>query len=492
MKQSSKFPDPVYRETVLAPAFDHVKAHFADYLHSIDQAHLVMLRETGILSAKQAAVTANALAATRRELDIDKLSYTGEFEDYFFLVEAEHEKRHGTSENMLHLARSRNDIDHTAFRLALMHRADEFMETALSAASAMVDKAQQESATLVVAYTHGQPAQPSTFGHYLAAAIEVFARDAKRLDQALDDLDRCPMGAAAITGSGFPIDRQRVSNLLGFREPAVNTYGCIAAVDHVTGLYSAVKLIFLHLGRLIQDLFHWSSFEVGQLRVSDGLVQVSSIMPQKRNPVAIEHLRHMASVSVGYCDTVLGTMHNTPFTDMNDSEAEVQHVGLKAFGHGGRTLRLLEAVVAGCSIDAFRAREIIEASCITVTELADTLVRDCDIGFRQAHGIASATARKVIQGRARLVDGYEEFKEAFAASTGRTTEMSAASYAAAVWPRTFVERRNCLGGPAPEALEHGLKNCRESLRELGSKQAVRQSRRARAALELNHAFASLL
>ena len=222
--------------------------------------------------------------------------------------------------------------------------------------------------------------------------------DIGRLLEARAALDLSPMGAAAITTSGFPIDRARVAELLGFAAPKRNAYGCIASVDYVTGLYSALKLPFLHLGRLIQDFQFWSAFEVGQLHLPGGLVQISSIMPQKRNPVPIEHLRHLASATCGHCDTVTGVMHNTPFTDMNDSEGEVQQAGYAAFDSGGRVLRLLSAVIGAAKIDAARVRRTTEAACITVTELADTLVREEGLSFRQAHDVAAA-ARAVIAGR---------------------------------------------------------------------------------------------
>ena len=140
---------------------------------------------------------------------------------------------------------------------------------------------------------------------------------------------------------------------IGFDAPLLNSYGCIASVDYITGLYSAMKLVFLHLGRLIQDLGFWSAFEVGQLYVPNSLVQVSSIMPQKRNPVPIEHLRHLASVTAFRCDMVVNTMHNTPFTDMNDSEGEVQQaisVVKKRTGGHERTIRPLALGVGGVRI----------------------------------------------------------------------------------------------------------------------------------------------
>jgi argininosuccinate lyase len=421
MTDASTFPDPVYRDTMLAPLFEGVKRHYAGHMAEIDRAHLVMLAETGILSAEAAGRIARGLRDIAAETDIAALSYTGEYEDYFFLVEAELRRRLGDLGGALHTARSRNDIDHTVFRMELRTRAEALLDRALRLTDRLIAKARAETATLIVAYTHGQPAQPTTFGHYLSAAIEVLQRDAARLDAATEALDLCPMGAAAITTSGFPIDRARVAGILGFEAPLLNSYGCIAAVDYVTGLYSAIKLVFLHLGRVIQDLQFWSAFEVGQLHVPNAFVQVSSIMPQKRNPVPIEHLRHLSSMTVGRCDAVVNTMHNTPFTDMNDSEGEVQQAGLAAFESGGRALDLLAALLPACAIRADRVRANMDAACVTITELADTLVRDEGLSFRQAHEIAARTARAVIAEERPLGAGYAAFAAAFEAETGRAT-----------------------------------------------------------------------
>ena len=492
MDDTSTFPDPTYRDTVLAPLFEGVKQHYAAHMGALNRAHLVMLAETGILTTDDAQKIAGALRDIDAEVDIPSLTYTGEYEDYFFLVEAELRKRLGDLGGALHTARSRNDMDHTLFKMALRSRADHMLGQVLSLADALIAKAEAEKSTLIVAYTHGQPAQPSTFGHYLAAAIEVLLRDAARLATAIDGLGACPMGAAAITTSGFPIDRERVAHILGFEDPLLNSYGCIASVDYVTGLYSAIKLIFLHLGRLIQDLQFWSAFEVGQLYVPNSLVQISSIMPQKRNPVPIEHMRHLASVTVGRCDTIVNTMHNTPFTDMNDSEGEVQQAGYAAFDSGGRVLELLAAMLPACSINADRVRRTTEAACITITELADTLVRDEGLSFRQAHEIAAHTARAVIRDGIALGQGYAAFTAAFRAETGRDTALDPAAFETATAPETFVARRDRPGGPAPAALDRAFATYRESWAHLATGRQVRHTRLTEADTALGAAFDRLL
>ncbi len=492
MTDTSSFPDPVYQETVLAPLFDGVKAHHAAHMAAINRAHLIMLAETKILGAPRAADIAAALNAIDTEIDLSTLEYTGEHEDYFFLVEAELRVRIGDLGGALHTARSRNDMDHTVFKMALRERTSALLALVHELTEKLIDKSETEADTLIVAYTHGQPAQPSTFGHYLGAAIEVLLRDAERLDAAAAALEFCPMGAAAITTSGFPIDRHRTAELLGFKEPLLNSYGCIASVDYVTGLYSAMKLLFLHLGRVIQDLQFWSAFEVGQLYVPNSLVQISSIMPQKRNPVPIEHLRHLSSMTVGRCDAVVYTMHNTPFTDMNDSEGEVQQGGYAAFESGTRVLALFAALAPACSINAGNVRRNADAACVTITELADTLVQTEDLTFRQAHEVAAKTARAVISAGKPLGDGFDEFSAAFQAEAGRPSGLDEDTYRQVTSPEHFIAVRNRLGGPGTAAMSEALSRYRENLSRLTAANSTRDGRVKDASSKLETAFAKLM
>lgn len=490
----SVFPDPVYKETVLKPLFEGAKVHHLEGFRAIDRAHLVMLAETGIVETAQAAAIAGALEAIDREIDVSSLAYTGEVEDFFFLVEKELKRRLGPDlAGRLHTARSRNDIDHTLFKIALRERIDLLLARAQRLLETLIVAAEREKETLIVAYTHGQPAQPTTFGHYLAAVIEVLIRDIARLREAREIVDLCPMGAAAITTSGFPIDRARVAELLGFSAPLQNSYGCIAAVDYVTATYGAIELMFLHLGRPIQDLQFWSSFEVGQLYVPNALVQISSIMPQKRNPVPIEHLRHLASQTLARARGLLEIVHNTPFTDMNDSEGETQAMGYQAFDCAWRVLDLLSALVEQVRIDPRRVAANIRRSCITVTELADSLVRLEGLSFREGHEIAAAVARAVVGVDGDLsTDGYPAFLEAFARSTGRQTMVDQATFARLVSPAHFVAVRGRYGGPAPEPMAAALAGYREKAAAFAAAASADAARLAEAGRQRQERFAALM
>ena len=371
-----RFPAAVYRETVLAPLFEGVKQHHWRQQMRINRASAIMLAAQGLLTRAEAGAILQALDDIERGTDIPALAYTGEHEDFFFLVQTELERRLGVeTAGKLHTGRSRNDIDHTVFKMALKERLVVLLDDLLGAIAALLEVAEANRGTLVVAYTHGQPAQPTTYGHYLGALIELLLRDVERLRLASRYPDLSSMGAAAITTSGFPLDRGAMAELLGFAGVQDNAYGCIAANDYVTSVYGALQLLFIHLGRFAQDLNAWTAFEVGHLHVPDAYVQVSSIMPQKRNPVAVEHLRLLCSLAAGRAGATLAVLHNTPFTDVNDAEGEVQVAGYAAFDAGGRALRLLAGFIRAARVDEARVRRHIDESCITATELADSLVR---------------------------------------------------------------------------------------------------------------------
>ena len=482
MRDFSKFPAPEYKDTVLAPLFDGFKRHHRDHLIAIHHAHGVMLAERGLLRPDELRAILGAIQAATAGLDPVTLVYTGEHEDFFFWLEAELRTHLGADlAGRLHTGRSRNDIDHTIFKMSLRARLLALLARLEGLLTILLARAEQGAATLVVAYTHGQPAQPTTFGHYLAALIEMLLRDAGRLLHTLETVDRCSMGAAAITTSGFGLDRARVADLLGFAAVQENAYGCIAAVDYVAETYAALKTLCLGLGRFVQDLNTWTGFEIGHIRVPDAFVQISSIMPQKRNPVPVEHLRLLCSLAAGRAEAVLLTLHNTPFTDMNDAEGEVQAAGYEAFDTVDRALMLLTGFMEAIEIDEARVRRHIAESCITITEVADTLVREEAISFRQAHEVASVLARRLIAAGETLANlPMAAFVHAFAAVIGRPPAMDEARFRIVGTPEYFVSVRTMFGGPAPAALAASFTRSRAALAGVTASRGAYEARIAAA------------
>ena len=487
------FPAPVFKDTVLAPLFEGAKANFVDAFRRVDRAHCVMLYETGILTPAQGKMIARALADVEQTLDLKTVAYTGEVEDLFFLIEhALKDRLDADTAGRLHTGRSRNDIDHTIFKIVLKQRIDTLLGQMRHLLDQLIKKADAEAETLVVAYTHGQPAQPTTFGHYLSAYIEMLTGDIERLAAARAIVDRSSMGAGAITTTGFPLNRERMAELMGFAAIRRNSYGCIAAVDYITAPYSAVRLAMLHLGRLVQDFQYWTGFEVGQMHVPDGFVQISSILPQKRNTVPIEHARLLASLAAGRAETALSVMHNTPFTDMNDAEGEVQAASHAAFVDAGRAIDLVASLVGAVSINAARVAANLDRSCATITELADTLVRVEQLSFRHAHEIAAATARAVVAAGSSLREaGYKPFADAFRHATGRDSTMNEARFREVVSPEHFIAVRTLPGGPAPAPLRAAIADYRQQAADFAKDAKTIADREAAQAKMLDDAFAAL-
>lgn len=456
---NSTFPNETYKDTVLELLFEASKTGFADYHFRVNLAHAVMLAEQEILTGNQAKDILNALIEIEKNIDVPNLKYTGEVEDYFFYVEGELIKKLGGDlAGRLHTGRSRNDIDHTIFKMNLMDLSANLLTELNQLIATLLKVAEEKKSTIVLAYTHGQPAQPTTWGHYLGSFIEVLQRDVDRINNALRTVEMCSMGAAAITTTGFNLNRERMAELLGFACPLENSYGCISSIDYVTGLYSAMKVMFINIGRFIQDMAQWSSFEVGHLYVPNEFVQISSIMPQKRNPVPIEHMRLMASLSAGHCDTIINTMHNTPNTDMNDSETEVQSAGHEAFKSGSRLLRLLNDFSSSVQINEERVEKHINESCATITEIADSIARIEGLPFKLAHEIAAEMAKETIAKNSSLtVFDYDAFCNIYKECCGSETKIKRDTLKEIASPGHFIAVRKITGGPAMPAFEASLK-----------------------------------
>ena len=217
-------------------------------------------------------------------------------EDLFFHVEKCLQQECGAEiAGKIHTARSRNDIDITMYRMVMRCEILKLVAAVIGVSRVLVQVAGDNVNTLMPAYTHTQPAQPTTLAHYLMAAVEFLEQDVERLRALFGRVNRSPLGACANTTTGFPIDRDYTVQLLGFEGVQPNSYGSIAAVDYIAEAACVIAVAMISVGRLVQDLLRWCSDEFGFLRLSDAYVQISSIMPQKRNPVALEHVRILAS-----------------------------------------------------------------------------------------------------------------------------------------------------------------------------------------------------
>ncbi|HET7698355.1 MAG TPA: argininosuccinate lyase [Vicinamibacterales bacterium] len=452
---------PEYVRIVLNENFEDAKAQFLDPLMAINYAHLVMLAEQGIVTRADAGAIRRSLDA----IDVDAvrgISYDGSYEDLFFYVDRLVSRGCGDdASGRLHTARSRNDIDMTMYRMQQRRWILGVIESTLALRRALMPLAERYRDAVFAAHTHTQPAQPTTMAHYLQAVIEQLERDTVRLQAAYRSTNQNPLGACAITGTGFPIDRARTTELLGFDAPTVNTYGSIATVDYLLESVSATSVLLVGLGRVVQDLLLWCTMEFGYLRLADGFVQGSSIMPQKRNPVALEHARAIGSKAVGQAAGVIVAAHNTPFGDIVDTEDDLQPLVAQMFKDATRAISLVAAAMADAEFDVERLAARAGAHWITITELADTLVRDHQLPFKAAHGVAAQLiAGATAAPGASLAD---VLREASTAICGKEVIYTDAQLAEILSPTHFVAIRKTHGGPSPSETARALAVSKQAL-----------------------------
>ena len=445
---------PEYVACVLNENFEDAKAQFLAPLMAIHFAHLVMLADQQIVSAADATTVRAALESISID-DVRRVTYDGTCEDLFFYVERLIVAAGGEeAAGRLHTARSRNDIDMTMYRMQQRELILTVLTGVVRLRTVLIDLADRHREDVFAAHTHTQPAQPSTIAHYLLAVIEQLERDAIRLRAAYASTNQNPLGACAITGTGFPIDRQRTTALLGFDGATGNTYGSIATVDYLLESVSATAVLLAGLGRVVQDLLLWCTSEFGYLRLSDGFVQRSSIMPQKRNPVALEHARAIASKALGQTTAIILSVHNTPFGDIVDTEDDLQPLVLSMFRDAARAVTLVAAAMGGAEFNRDRLAERAGLGWITVTELADTLTRDHGVPFRQGHEVATrlvaAAAREPAASIATLLSRVST------EVLGRAVEYDDAALAELLSPQHFVRVRTTPGGPAPSETARAL------------------------------------
>jgi argininosuccinate lyase len=453
--------DPEYVSCVLNENFEDAKAQFLAPLMAIHYAHLVMLAEQQIVPRADARVIRDGLDS----LDVAAMKqarYDGTCEDLFFFVERLIVAACGEdAAGRLHTARSRNDIDMTMYRMQQRGLILELAGGTHGLRQVLIDLADAHREDVFAAHTHTQPAQPTTMAHYLLAVVEQLERDGVRLRAAYAGTNLNPLGACAITGTGFPIDRARTTGLLGFDAPTGNTYGSIATVDYLLESVSGAAVLLAGLGRVVQDLLLWCTREFGYLRLGDGFVQCSSIMPQKRNPVALEHARALGSKALGQAVAVLLTVHNTPFGDIVDTEDDLQPLVFSMFADANRAVRLTAAAMASAEFDRARLAARAEEGGITVTELADTLTRDHGVPFKTGHKVASRFVAEC--DRRPQAPRSSILREVATAVLGRAVEYDEAALTELLSARHFVNVRTTPGGPAPSETARAIAASRARL-----------------------------
>ncbi|MBN8485750.1 MAG: argininosuccinate lyase [Sphingomonadales bacterium] len=356
------------------------------------KAHVDMLAAQGIVSAEDAALISGGLDQVAAEYEANGVPENWDLEDIHMTTESRLAELIGPAAGRLHTARSRNDQVATDFRLWVREAMDQADAGLKALQVALVTRAGEHAASIMPGFTHLQTAQPVTLGHHLLAYYEMAARDRSRFADARVRLNQSPLGAAALAGTGFPIDRHRTAAALGFDGPTRNSLDSVSDRDFALDYLMAAAQTALHLSRLAEEFIIWASQPFGFVTLPDSLSTGSSIMPQKKNPDAAELVRGHAGRIVGCLTSLMITMKGLPLAyskDMQDDKPPV----FEAAGLLTLCLAAMTGMVEGAAFRTERMRAAAELGYATATDLADWLVRQAGIPFREAHHITGAAVK---------------------------------------------------------------------------------------------------
>jgi argininosuccinate lyase len=356
------------------------------------KAHAAMLGDTGIIPAEDAAAILDGLDRVAAEYEANGVPEQAELEDIHMHVEHRLGELIGPAAGRLHTARSRNDQVATDFKLWVRAACDEAADAIRGLQRALVERAEEHVDTIMPGFTHLQVAQPVTLGHHLLAYYEMLRRDVSRFADARARMNHSPLGSAALAGTGFPIDRDATAAALGLDQPTANSLDAVSDRDFALDYLSAAAQCSLHLSRLAEELILWSSQQFGFVKLSDDYSTGSSIMPQKRNPDAAELVRGHSGRIVGALVSLMVTMKGLPLAYSKDMQDDKEPV-FEARDLLMVSLEALAGMVSTLEFVPERMREAAAAGFSTATDLADWLVREAGVPFREAHHLTGRAVK---------------------------------------------------------------------------------------------------
>jgi len=363
-------------------------------------AHAAMLARAGVLSADDERAIREGLAAIAAEIEAGRFPFEEALEDIHMNIEARLTERIGDAGRRLHTGRSRNDQVATDFRLWVRDAIDGLDAQAADLMRALAGRAAEFAADPMPGFTHLQAAQPVTFGHHLLAYVEMLGRDRGRLADCRARLNESPLGAAALAGTGFPIDRAMTAHALGFARPAANSLDAVSDRDFALEFLGACAICAMHLSRFAEEIVIWSSAPFGFVRLSDAFTTGSSIMPQKRNPDAAELVRAKSGRVLGALVALMTVMKGLPLAYAKDMQEDKEPV-FDAADAMALSLAAMTGMARDLRPDLVRMRALAGSGFATATDLADWLVRELKLPFRTAHHV---TGRLVAAAEAKGAD----------------------------------------------------------------------------------------
>lgn len=459
-------PDPLTSpaRTVRPSYMESYKEAFvedtAEYIHSYDMAHVLMLGERGILPAE----TALELLAGLREMQaLGMVACRRDAGGGNHAAENWLTERKGAAVGgAIGLARSSGDLSAISFRMYARHTLLELRKGLLGLREALVDFASRHVDHVLPGNTHGQHAQPITFALWAMMYNDALARDCARLGETISRANRSPAGAGIMSGTEFPIDRSRIATLLGFDSVLTNTLDAALSHDLEMEFASSLNMLCYTLSRMAEDLFLWNTTEYDLIKLPDWFIGVSSMMPQKRNPDGLQDLRNLSTQAQSTLTMVMGTERGPtgfPIIERRNSDRQ-----LRDLAHAvGERLAILPDLLQDMVINAPRAENHANLYWASVTDLAGALVRQNRIDWRTAHGLVAGFVQDCIaQDRPPYEMSADDFN-AYASRTGALKiTLDEAVFTRALDARAFVSRRETFGGPGPEAMDHAISQATSS------------------------------
>ncbi|HJN25375.1 MAG TPA: argininosuccinate lyase [Rhodospirillales bacterium] len=405
------------------------------------KAHAQMLVAQGILSENDGKDIQRGLDAIAREIEEGDFEFSVALEDIHMNIENRLSQLVGEAAGRLHTARSRNDQVATDFKLWVRDAIDGINASLAGLQGVMIDIAGKNAATVMPGFTHLQTAQPVTLGHHMLAYVEMFGRDRGRFGDCRTRLNECPLGAAALAGTSFPIDRRMTSDALGFDRPAANSLDAVSDRDFACEFLSAGSILAVHLSRLAEEIVLWSAPQFGYVRISDSFSSGSSIMPQKRNPDAAELVRGKAGRVIGSLNAMLVALKGLPLAYGKDMQEDKEPV-FDAADTLGICIAAMKGMLGEAKFDESRMKADAGKGFTTATDLADWLVRAGGIPFRQAHHITGTLVKMAEDKNCDLED--LSLKDMQSVETAITDEVFAV-----LGVENSVSSRTSEGGTAP-------------------------------------------
>jgi argininosuccinate lyase len=402
--------------------------------------HARALARAGVISAEEAAVLVDGLTQVQGEIERGEMEWDPAREDVHMNIESRLTELVGPVGGKLHTARSRNDQVATDLRLWTRRHLDEAVTCIRDFCLTLCDRASEQIDVLMPAYTHLQRAQPSRLAHHLMAWHALLQRDAERLLDARKRVNECPLGAGAVAGSGFALDRQWVATELGFERPMVNSIDATGSRDFLMEVASALAVLGVHLSRIGEEIVIWSSYEFGFVTLSDEFSTSSSMMPQKKNPDVAELVRGKAARLIAEANALLVLEKSLCFGYGRDLQEDKRPI-FDAFDNALLCLRALGGAIATCTFNRSKLEGALAGGHLCATDLADFLVTR-GVPFRQAHHIVGQAVRCAEERGVQLGELDETTLE------GLHPTLKDPEVGAALDPHQAVERRKLIGGPA--------------------------------------------